>query len=122
MGSRLESVTAGIFMVDLERNVMPKLSTHMTKWERYVDDTIAYINPTSIDYALSVLKSFHKNVKFTFEEEKDNKISFIDVLILRNDSSVETTVYRKLAHNDVYLHWDSLSPNSWKVGTLKTLL
>ena len=70
---------------------------------------------------LSVLNSFHKNIKFTFEEEKDNKISFLDVLILRNGSSIETTVHRNFTH-DVYLHWDSFSPNSWKVGTLKTLL
>ena len=68
------------------------------------------------------MNSFHKNIKFTLEEEKDNKISFLDVLILRNGSSIETTVYRKFKHNDVFLHWDSFSPNSWKVGTLKTLL
>ena len=71
---------------------------------------------------LSVLNSFHKNIKFTFEEEKDNKISFLDVLILRNGSSIEITVYRKFTHNDVYLHWGSFSLNSWKVGALKTLL
>ena len=80
-------------MVDLERNVITKLSTHMTKWKRNVDDTITYINPSSIDYVLSVLKFFHKNIKFTFEEEKDNKISFLGVLILRNGSSIETAVY-----------------------------
>ena len=38
MGSPLGPVIAGIFMVDLERNVIPKLSTHMTKWKRYVDN------------------------------------------------------------------------------------
>ena len=121
MGSLLGLVIAGIFMVDLEKNVVPKLSTHMTQWKRYLDDTIAYIKPSYIDYVLSILNSFHKNMKFTFEEEKD-KISFLDVLILRNGSSIETTVYRKFAHNDVYIHSDSFSPNSWKVGTMKTLL
>ena len=89
---------------------------------RYVDDTITYIKPSSIDYVLSVLNSFHKSIKFTFEEDKDNKILFLDVLILRNGSSIETTVYRKFTHNDVYLHWNPFPPNSWKVGTLKTLL
>ena len=117
----LGPVIAGIFMVDLERNVIPKLSTHMTKWKRYVDDTITYIKPSSIDYVLSVLDSFHKNIKFTFEEEKD-KISFSDVLILRNGSSIKTTVYSEFTYNGVYLHCDSFSPNSWKVGTFKTLL
>ena len=115
--SRLEPVIVRIFIVDLERNMIPKLSTYMTKWKRYVDDTITYIEPNSIDYVLSVLKSFHKNIKFTVEEEKDNKILFLDVLILRN-----ATPCRKLIHNDVYLHWNSFSPHSLKVGTLKTLL
>ena len=95
-------IIAGIFMVDLERNLASKLSTHMTKWKRYVDDTIAYIKPSSIDYVLSVLNSVYKNI--TFEEEKDNAISFLDVLILRNNISLETTVYCKVTHNDVYLH------------------
>ena len=52
MGSPLGPVTAGNFKVDLERNVIPKLSTHMTKWKRYVDDAITYIKPSSIDYVL----------------------------------------------------------------------
>ena len=93
-------------MVDLKKNVIPKLSTHMAKWKRYVDDTTTYIKPSSIDYVLSVLNSFHKNIKFTFEEEKDIKISFLDVFILRNGSSIKTTVYRKFTYNDIYLHWD----------------
>ena len=40
MGSPLGQVIAGIFMVDVERDVIPKLSTHMAKWKRYVDDKI----------------------------------------------------------------------------------
>ena len=71
MASPLGPVIAGIFMVDLERNVILTLSTHMTKWKRYVDDTITYIKPSCIDYVLSVLNSFHKNIKLSFEEEKE---------------------------------------------------
>ena len=63
----------------------------MTKWKRYVDDTVTYIKLRSIDYLLSVFNSFHRNVKFTFKEEKDENISFLGVLILRNGSSIETT-------------------------------
>ena len=40
MGSPLGPVIAWIFTVDFERNVIPKLSIHMTTWKRYVDDTI----------------------------------------------------------------------------------
>ena len=87
--SPLRPVIAGIFTVDLERNVIPKLSTYMTKKKR---------------------------------DEKDNKVSFLDVLILRNGYSMKTTVYWKLTHSLVSLYWDSFSPNSWKVRTLKALL
>ena len=41
MGSPLGPVLAGIFMVDLERNILPTLSDVMTSWKRYVDDTIS---------------------------------------------------------------------------------
>ena len=84
--------------------------------------SVRYIKPSSIDYVLYVLNSFHKNIKFSFEKEQDNKISFLDDLILRNGSSIDTTVYRKFTHNDIYLHWNSFSPNCGKVGTLKTVL
>ena len=94
----------------------------MSRWKRYVDDTIAYKKPGFIDYILSVLNSFQKSIKFTFKEDKDNEILFLGVLILRNGSSIETTFYRKLTHYDIYLHWNSFSPSNWKVGTLKTLL
>ena len=106
MESPLGPVIAGIFMADLECDTEcdTKLSTHITKRKRYVDDTITYIKPSSINYVLSELNSFHKNINFTFEEEKDNKISFLDVLILRNGNSIETTVYGKFTYNDVYLH------------------
>ena len=36
--------------------------------------------------------------------EENGKIAFLDVLIIRNDNTLKTTVYRKKAHNVVYLH------------------
>ena len=104
IGSTLGPVIVEIVMVNLERNVISKLSTHMTKWKRYEDDKITYIKPSSIDYVLSVLNSFHENIKLTFEEEKYIKISFLDISIPRYGSSIEVIVYRKFTHNDVYLH------------------
>jgi len=44
MGSPLGPVIAGIFMVELEQKLLPELSTMMTPWFRYVDDTINRVN------------------------------------------------------------------------------
>ena len=58
MGSPLGPVLTGIFMVELEQSLVPKLSEHMP-WKRFVDDTITCIKPTSILHVIKLLNSFH---------------------------------------------------------------
>ena len=43
MSSPLGPVLAGIFMVNLERSLVPKLNVYLNFWRRYVDDTITFI-------------------------------------------------------------------------------
>ena len=47
---------------------------------------------------------------------------FLDVLFIRNETHLDTTVYWKDTHNDLYLHWDAFAPVSWKRRTLRTLV
>ena len=49
----------------------------------------------SIEYVLSVLETFHPNIKFTYEKEVNNTLPFLDVLFIRNSDYIHTTVYRK---------------------------
>ena len=76
----------------------------MTPWKLYVDDTIATIKLTSIDYVLRILNTFHKDINFTYELEINNKSSFSDVILIRKNDTLETTIYRKSTNNRVYLH------------------
>ena len=94
----------------------------MSPWKRYVDDTISYIKEESIEHVLSKLNGYHDNIEFTYEIENDGKLPFLDVLVIRKDYEVETTVYRKSTNNDIYLHWQSFSPTTWKRGTLQALV
>ena len=55
MGSPLGSVIAGIFMVELKRSLLSMLSSYVTSWKRYVDDTIAYVKTDAIEHVLSIL-------------------------------------------------------------------
>ena len=71
---------------------------------------------------MSVLNSFHDNVKFTYEQENNNRLTFLDVLFIRDCEKINTTVFRKDTHNDLHLRWESFSPISWKRGTLKSLI
>ena len=86
-------------MVELERNLLPTSSQYMTSWKRYVDDTISYSKVDCIENIQNTLNSFHANISFTYEQECDVMISFLDVLIIRKNNTIETTVYRKQTHN-----------------------
>ena len=122
IGLPLGPVLANIFMVELERSVIPTLMDKMKCWTGYVDDTLCYIKTDSTDYVLKMLNGFHRNIQFTYEVEIDSKISFLDVLvILDSNNNINTTVYRKSTNNDNYLNWESFAPDTWKCGTLKAL-
>ena len=123
MGSPLGALFANIFMCELENNIIPNLGNKVHHWTRYVDDTFAFIKPNTENEIQQALNSFHDNIKFTYELEQDNKISFLDVLITRyNNGEMETRVYRKPTHTDIYLNWYACAPTNWKIATVKSLV
>ena len=114
MGSPPGPVLANIFMVELERNIIPTLSNDILLWKRYVDDTICFIKLTAINKVLETLNSYHTNIKFAIEIESENKISFLDVLLIRSNKLISTKVYRKNTNTDIYIIWKSFAPNNGK--------
>ena len=116
----LGPVLAGILMVELETSIIPTLHRSLLKSERYVDDTFFYVKIGTLNI-LCELNSFHQNIQFTYESENNNQLAFLDVLLIRNNTTIKTTVYRKSTNIDIYLNWKSFSPCSWKRGTLKTI-
>ena len=48
-------------------------------------------------------------------------MSFLHDLLTRNNGKLEVNVFRKETNNNIYLHWRSFAPLTWKKGTLKTL-
>ena len=96
MDSPLASVLAGIFMVELQRGVIPKLSQHPQFWKHYVDDTICFVCNGYQEFVLSCLNCFHNSIQFTYKIEKENEISFLDILIIRSGQKIETRVYRNV--------------------------
>ena len=54
--------------------------------------------------------------------KKKKEISFLDILIICSGQKIETRIYRKSTNTDIYIHWDSYAPSSWKRSTRKTLI
>ena len=115
MGSPLGPVLAGIFIVELETRIVPTLANMFFNWKGFADDTVG------IGIFLSKLNCFYFNIQFTYEVEEENRLSFLDVLLIRNGNFIETKVYRKPTNNDIYLNLNSFAANTlFNLFILKT--
>ena len=77
------------------------------------------IKEESVEHVLSKLND---NIEFTNEIENDGKLPFLEVLVIRKNYKVETTVFCKSTNSGIYLHWKSFFTTRWKRGTLQSLV
>ena len=75
-------------------------------WKRYVDDTFTLVRCTNDAISfMHYLNSKHPNIKFTNEIEKDNELSFLDLLISNENNKFKTTIFRKKTFTGLYIKW-----------------
>lgn len=61
-----------------------------------MDDTFCFLAMSSVEKVLKHLNSVSPAIQFTVEQETENKLPFLDVLVIRDeDEKLKTTVYRK---------------------------
>ena len=65
--------------------------------------------------------TFYPSLTFTMDEEKDNKLPFLDVLVEHCLFAFVSSIYRKPAFTGLYLSWDAFGPKSRKVNFIKCL-
>ena len=123
MGSSISPNVANLYMEDLETKAIQSAQNPPSFWRRFVDDTLTIMKSSQIDNFLQHLNSLDQNIQFTKEEARsDGSMPFLDVLITpREDGSLETTVYMKPTHTDLYLQWDSNHTLTSKYGVVGTL-
>ena len=68
--SPLGPVLADIFMIQLEKVILLELTECIKYWKRYVNDRISFVKFGSINYIITKLNSFDKNIQFSLEEEE----------------------------------------------------
>ena len=61
-------------------------------------------------------------MSFTIETEQSNKISFLNVNVIREQGKFVTSVYRKPTFSGVYTHFDSFLPDTYKISMINTLI
>ena len=125
MGSPLGPTLANIFLCHHEESWIKKCPKQFKPeyYNRYMDDTFLLFR--SFDHVkkfFRYINSRHKNMSFTFEEENEGRLAFLEVLITRSGGSFLTSVYRKPTFSGLYSHYESFMPSSYKVGLIYTLL
>ena len=86
MGSPLYPILADVFLCYMEKKWLEECpeSFKPIHYHRYVDDIfMTFKSPLQVEQFLHYVNSRHKNIRFTSEEEKDNKLSFLDILIIK---------------------------------------
>ena len=98
MGSPVSPIVANLFMEDLEQRAIESAPEELRPklWKRYVDDTLEVIRRGKVEEWSTHLNSMDPtgSIKFTYEEETNNTIPFLDTLLERRpDGSVKVQVY-----------------------------
>ena len=91
-------------------------------YRRYVDDIFLLSKAKDhVKKFFRYMNSRHPNIKFTCEEENENKISFLDISITRTENKFATSIFRKKTFSGVYLNFHSHLPTDYKKGIIDTV-
>ena len=114
MGSPLGPTSANAFLVYHEENWLEHCPVEYRPlyYRRYVDDIFVLF--TSAKH----FKRFYSYLNSC----QLNRMSFLDVNIIREKDKFTTSVYRKPTFSGIYTHFDSFLPSSNKIDLLHTLL
>ena len=123
MGNPLGPTFANFYMCELENKVFSNYPDKKPLlYARYVDDICVLVNKFHDLVELKLLFEQNSCLKFTFETEINKKIPFLDVLITRNNNNFSTSVYTKPTNSGDLLNYNSLCPDRYKTGLIKSLL
>ena len=77
-------------------------------YKRYVDNIfVLFKRPEHVKTFVDYMNSKHKNINFSFETEKDEKMPFLYVNVFRENGKFVTNVYRRETYTRVYTNFSS---------------
>ena len=114
---------ANLYMEHLEETALRTAPGPPRLWLRCVDDAfvIWLHGKEKLDCFHEHLSMQHRNIKFTVEHEKENKLAFLDVQVTRTNNRLTTSVYRKSTHTDGYIPFHSHYHQRTVTGVLRCI-
>ena len=123
MGSPLSPIIANLYMEAFEKQAINTALPPPRFWRRFVDDTFVIIKKTQEDSFFEHINAIDDKIQFTKETSRsDGSMPFLDTIVtINDDGSLNTKVYRKPTHTDLYLQWDSHHAIAAKYSMINTL-
>ena len=123
MGSVLGPIFSDFYMSDLENRIFNSIKKPPI-YLRYVDDILILTNNNN---EINILQDTFQNnsvLNFTHELSKNNKISFLDVLIdTNNNNNFTTSTYKKpSSNNSCTLNFKSECPFRYKKAIIRNVI
>ena len=82
---------------------------------------VLFNSPEHLKRFQSYLNSRHVNISFTIENEKDNRMFFFDVNIIREQGKFTSSVYRKPTFAGIDTRFNSFLPSTYKIGMIHAM-
>ena len=124
MDSRLRPTLANAFLCFYDKKWLEQCPDKFKPiyYRRYVDDSFVLFK--SRDYLIKFCNYWNKcylNMKFSFQKEKNRKLSLLDVEVSRERNKFATTIYGKPTFSSVYTRFDSFLPTTYKFSMIYIL-
>ena len=124
MGTKMAPTYATLVMGFLEQQIYQKYEEKygrierekfMKEFKRFLDDCCMFWqkSETELKDFFKVLNSLHEKIKFTMEAHP-NKLSFLDILICKENTHVYTDIYYKETDSHQFLDFFFMSPETHK--------
>ena len=107
MGSHLGPTLANAFQVHFEKKWLQNCPSDFKPhyYWRYVDDIfVLFASPKHLEVFQNFLNDRHANMSFTIDSQNQNRMSLLDIQIIREDEAFTTSVYHKPTFSVEFIH------------------
>lgn len=121
MGSSLGSILVQICTEHIIDSVLSQLKSERIiaprLWKVYVDDHILVCRADSIPHVLDKLNLFHPLITFTCELEQECRLNYLDLTLIRENSTIITNWYTKSIASGRIINFMSAHPRHMITNT-----
>ncbi|XP_071122593.1 uncharacterized protein [Mytilus edulis] len=123
MGTKVAPTYATLVMGFLEDKMYQQVESEFdtafkvyvkSEWKRFLDDCFIILNKShNLEKFHSLINTLHPSIKFTIESS-EQRLPFLDILILKNGTTLTTDIYYKKTDTHQYLNFHSCHPSHTK--------